>query len=563
MKKSVVYGNIVTMDEQQTRAQAMVVQDGKIAFVGSKEDAIAMIDDNTEVINLESSTIFPGFVDAHSHLGLLSTIMAGGPKVPYGDTYEDNVRDITKFIKENPGRELYKAFGYTPDPARGDPTHDLLDVIEIDGKKFDKPIIIKEVSGHASWLNKAAMEKFGVNKDMVKKYGEDVVTCNEDGDPLGCIKETPHYAVLGAIPVELEEAKEIFDEMQDMHLSRGISMIGDCGIDEGANPMVTAMAELAEEGKLKLKVRAYYQIFETCKDPLKEVERGIEYAKKYNYDNFKIVGFKIFLDGVNGGMSSWTINPYVGYKFKGEAYFGYKRWDYDRIDELAKIIRKANENNLFIEFHAIGSGAARFALDAIEKAQEGCDSSNYRNAVSHLYCVDKDDVPRFAKLNAIPVAAPQWYVLVPEEIVGEKMIYGDPEIDKNLDGNGYLDMGTLQSYLDTGAKLAFHTDGDPDQEIGRLLFCAVNKYDGFTDPEMKPRNIKEKMNAYDSMKCMTVNSAYALNEEKNVGTLEIGKKADFVVFDVDLTDETIMKDPKVCMVTPKSLYVNGEEVYKA
>ena len=556
-----IYGNIVTMNEKDPRAQAIAIKDGKIAFVGSKNDAQAFLDTDTEVIDFGSKTVYPGMIDVHNHMGLLSTIMVGGPKFSYGDSYEKNVRELTEFIKDNPGREFYKAYGYTPDPLVGDPTHDLLDAIEIDGKKIDKPIIITEISGHASWLNQAAMDKFGVNRDMVKKYGEDVVTCDADGEPLGCIKETPHYAVIGSIPIDLEEAKEIFLGIQEEHMAHGYTMIGDCGIDEGANPMVTAMGELAREGRFKLKVRAYYQIFETCEDPLKEVDRAVGYAKKYNCDSFKIVGIKVFLDGVNGGLSAWSLKPYAGYKFKGKPYSGYKRWNYDRIDELAAIIRKANENGLSIELHAIGSGAARYALDVIEKAQEGIEHPDFRNAVSHLYCVDKDDVPRFGKLNAIPVVAPQWYVFVAEELEGEKMIYGDPEKDKDLEGQGYLDMGTMQSYLDTGATCAFHSDGAPDDVPSRLFFNAVNKYDPIMDPEMKPRNFKEHMSAYDAVKCFTVNSAYVLKEEENVGTLEAGKQADFVVYDVDFTDETVMADPKVCGILPKAMYINGEKIY--
>ena len=556
-----IYGNIITMNEQNSRAQAMSIREGRIEFVGSKADAQAFLDVDTKVIDFGSKVIYPGMIDAHNHMGLLSTVIAGGPRFAYGDSYEKNVQELTEYIKENPGKEMYKAYGYSPDPLVGDPTHDLLDAIEIDGKKFDKPIIVTEVSGHASWLNKAAMEKFGVNREMVEKYGEDVVTCDSDGEPLGCIKETPHYAVLGSIPVDLEEAKEMFVEISEDHLKHGYTMIGDCGIDEGANPMVTAMGELAREGRFRLKVRAYYQIFESSAEPLKEVDRAIEYAKKYNCDSFKIIGIKIFLDGVNAGLSAWSLKPYVGYKFKGKPYSGYKRWDYDRIEELAKIIRKANENGLSVELHAIGSGAARYALDVIEKAQAGIEHPDFRNAVSHLYCVDKDDIPRFGKMNAIPVVAPQWYVFVPAEIEGEKMIYGDPEKDKNLEGQGYLDIGPMQSYIDTGAICAFHSDGAGDDVPSRLFFNAVNKYDPIMDPNMKPRNYKEHMNAYDAVKCMTVNSAYVLKEEDNLGTLEKGKQADFVVYEVDFTDEDVITNPMVCGILPKAMYINGEKIY--
>ncbi len=555
-------GNVITMDEENPTAEAFLVKDGKITYIGSEEEARKLCSPNTEIKNFGSKYIYPGMIDVHSHIGLLSTMMGGGALFQQpNETYEQTVERMTKYIKENQDdREIYKAYCFTPDPKRGPPTHNLLNAIEIDGKKFDKPIVIVDVSGHQSWMNQVAMDKFGVNKKMVEKYGRDVVPCDENGDPIGCVKETPHFTIMGSIPVDLNEAKEMFLDIQTVHLADGYSMIGDCGLKEGANQMVTAMAQLAEEGKLKLKIRAYYEIMESCEKPLEEVDRVIEFAKKYNYDTFKIVGIKIFLDGVNEGMTSWTLEPYVGYQFEGKPYDGFKRWNYDRIDELAKIIEKANENGLSVELHAIGSGAARYALDAIELAQEGCDNPDFRNAVSHLYYVDKEDIPRFAELNVSPVTAPQWYVFTNETAINaEKLIYGDPEKDK-VERKGYLDIGPLQSHLDAGSNMAFHSDGQPGTSAARIIFTAVNKYDPSVDPKMALRNIEERISAYDAVKCLTVNSAYVLNEEENVGMLKVGMQADFVVYDINLTDDEAMKDPKACGYFPVHSYINGKEI---
>lgn len=109
--------------------------------------------------------------------------------------------------------------------------------------------------------------------------------------------------------------------------------------------------------------------------------------------------------------------------------------------------------------------------------------------------------------------------------------------------------------------MAFHSDGDPDVEISRILYAAVNKVDLFEDPNMRPRNIKEKMQPYDALKCMTTNSAYVLKEEDTVGSLEAGKQADFIVYDIDFTNEEAMKDTKTCGIAPKHLYINGQKQF--
>ena len=94
LANKVIYGNIVTMNEKQPRAQAMAIRDGRIAFVGSKDEAQAFLGKDTEVVDFGSETVYPGMIDVHNHMGLLSTVMSGGPHFTYGDSYEKNVRDI-------------------------------------------------------------------------------------------------------------------------------------------------------------------------------------------------------------------------------------------------------------------------------------------------------------------------------------------------------------------------------------------------------------------------------------------------------------------------------------
>ena len=126
LANKVIYGNIVTMNEKQPRAQAMAIRDGRIAFVGSKDEAQAFLGKDTEVVDFGSETVYPGMIDVHNHMGLLSTVMSGGPHFTYGDSYEKNVRELIEFIKENPGRDFYRAYGYSPDPLIGTEVLDLI-----------------------------------------------------------------------------------------------------------------------------------------------------------------------------------------------------------------------------------------------------------------------------------------------------------------------------------------------------------------------------------------------------------------------------------------------------
>ncbi len=562
---SVLYGKIVTMNDKGNIAEAVAVKDGKIVFVGSAKDAKEHIGQHTNVYDYGYNVIYPGFIDGHTHIGLVSTMLVDGIILDGEAKLRQNAEIIKAYIEKNPGKKFYRGLGFWVFPDDDDPpTHEVLDKYASD----QVPIIIAGGGGHAALLNQKAIEYFHV-KDMIAAYGTDGIKVDEKGEPTGYLLETPRFNLFQELPISKEDLKEFFLNWQENSLNYGFSTICDAGIVETEKlPMVSAYRELAEEGKLKIKVRALCEITETTKDPIKEVDKIAKLAAECNNDYFKITGIKIFLDGVVEALTTWTLKPYTAEAGKGDNYYGYIRWNEDRKEELTKIVKYANEKGLQVHMHAIGEGAANYALDCYEAAYKALPKIDARNAVAHLTYVTDGMPKRFADNKVIAVVNPTWSTWKYGTKEDEIKVYGETEA-KN--------MYKIRSFIGAGAVTSFHTDsaGTPLEQIfvattRRTVKDAQIALDRsqYSEQILKIypdefRGTEETIDGITSLKCLTQNPAYQLKEDKNLGSIEVGKAADFTIFNVNLTDDTVTKNVAVTNATLLSVFSNGRMIFPA
>ena len=562
---SVFMGKIVTMDDKGTTAEAVAVKDGKIVFVGNAEDAQEYIGSDTDVYDYGYNAIYPGFIDGHSHMGLVATMLIDGAMLDGNAKLRQNAELVKAYIEENPGKEVYKGLGFWVFPDDDDPpTHEVLDKYASD----QVPVIIAGGGGHAALLNQKAIEYFHV-KDLISVYGTDGIKVDENGEPTGYLMETPRFDLFQLIPISKEDLKEFFLIWQENSLHNGFTTICDAGIVETEQlPMVSAYKELAEEGKLKVKVRALCEITETTPDPIQEVDKIAQLAAECDNDYFKITGIKVFLDGVVEALTTWTLNPYTVEAGKGDNYYGYIRWNEDRKEELTEIVKYANERGLQVHMHAIGEGAANYALDCYEAAYKALPEIDARNAVAHLTYVTEDMPKRFADNKVIAVVNPTWSTWKYGTKEDEIKVYGETEA---------RNMYKIKSFIDAGAVTSFHTDsaGTPLEQI----FVAATRrtvkdaqialnYSQYSEQAIKTypdetRGDEERIDGITSLKCLTQNPAYELKEENNLGSIEVGKTADFTIFNTDLTDNTVVTDVSVTDATLLSVFSNGRMIFPA
>lgn len=559
----VFVGKVVTMDAEGTVAEAVAVKDGKIVFVGTVDDSKEYMGMDTNIHDYGNKVIYPGFIDGHSHMGLVATMLIDGGILSANDTLRQDAEVMKKYIEEHPGKEVYKGLGFwIHDDDEDKPTHEVLDKYASD----QVPIIIAGGGGHAALMNQKAIEHFKL-KELIDVYGTDGIKVDENGEPTGYVVETPRFDLFQQIPISKDELKEFFVARQDECLKQGFSCICDAGIVETEKlPMVTAYKELAEEGRLKVKVRALCEIAEISKDPLKEVDKIAELAAGCDNDYFKITGVKIFLDGVVEALTTWTLNPYTKEAGKGDNYYGYIRWNDDRKEELTEIIKHANEKGLQVHMHSIGEGAANYGLDCYEAAHKALPDVDARNALAHLTYVTEDMPKRFADNKVIAVVNPTWSTWKCGTKEDEIRVYGETEA-KN--------MYKIKSFIDAGAVTSFHTDSSGT--AAEQIFCAATRREmmaaklvsdaNYFSEELakvlpdETRGLEESIDGLTCLKCLTVNPAYLLKEENNLGSIEVGKSADFVVYEKDFTDDNVVKDVSCADAVLISVISNGGMVY--
>ena len=562
---SVFTGKIVTMDDKGTVAEAVAVKDGKIMFVGSIDDVKKYAGPETVVHDYGENAIYPGFIDGHSHMGLVATMLIDGAILDGKVKLRQNAELVKEYIEQNPGKEVYKGLGFWVFPDDEDPpTHEVLDKYASD----QVPIIIAGGGGHAALLNKKAIEYFKL-KDMISVYGTDGIKVDENGEPTGYVVETPRFDLFQLIPISKEELKEFFLVQQNNCIKQGFTCICDAGIVETEKlPMVSAYRELADEGKLKIKVRALCEIADVSKEPLKEVEKIAKLAEECDNEYFKITGVKVFLDGVVEALTTWTLKPYTKEAGKGDNYYGYIRWNEDRKEELTEIIKYANEKGLQVHMHAIGEGAADYGLDCYEAAYKALPDTDARNALAHLTYVTGDMPKRFADNKIIAVVNPTWSTWKPGTKEDETKVYGETEA-KN--------MYKIKSFVDSGVVTSFHTDssGTAAEQIFSAVTRRENKaahigkdYKMFSIEAKKAfpderRGEEECIDGLTSLKCLTNNPAYLLKEENNLGSIEVGKAADFTIYDLDFTEEGVAEDVSCVDATLVSIISNGRMIFPA
>lgn len=543
--EKIIIGNIITMDENNPRAEAVAIRDGVIVSVGSKSEVKKSVSKSAKVLNYRGRTVYPGFLESHTH-GMLAGQRAIGQARLFEiqpTDYDKYAEVIKKFIEDNPDKEVYVAAGWSED---GTP----VDYRYLDNILNDKPLILNTDGGHSALLNTKAMEMFGIDDAAVKKYGTDLVRVGADGHPNGYICEEPAIELLGKLPATLSDIKEYLLAWQEIALSEGVTAVADAGVELLTDVALQAYKELQEEGKLVLRTNAFLMVNDNEPDPAGKIKDVVKKAESLNGEYFKVVGVKAFLDGVIEAHTGWLLEDYSD----APGYHGIER--FNDTDKMTKLIVEAQKHGLSVHVHSIGDGAARFMLDCIKKAEEITGDKDQRNMMAHLQLVADEEIKLMADTNTIAIVAPLWTPFFPDETVQERVYIGRERSD-----NTY----PIKSFVDAGAKIAFHSDYpiSPNINIPIAIFIAETRgysESGMEEFESTRRNTKEAINRQQSLEAVTTNVAYAWHQEDRMGSIAPGKLANFTVADKDFLKCDIMDLPDAKIM---ATIIDGEIVYKA
>lgn len=530
MKKIYFGGDIITMRQEKDAPEAVVVEDEKIAYVGSLAQAKKLCEtDKAEEIDLTGRTLMPSFIDAHSHFsqvaqGILTCDLSEA------ESFEEIYSALKSYLEEKNIDEsgIVFANGYDHNFLKEErhPDKQLLDRVS-----ETVPIYISHASGHMGVANSALLQAAGLSADTPDPEGGRFGR-NEDGSLNGYVEEVPALmkVLLPAMSRMKADMGQQMNLAQELYLKYGITTA-----QEGAAMAqgVQGLAQYAALGALKLDLVAYILENEY------EQDRSVlaEYYGRYK-NGLKVGGAKIILDGSPQGKSAWLSKPYEG----ESTYCGYPAHE-DSYVEAAAL--RAVKGGYQLLAHCNGDAASQQFLDSYQKALQIVENPDMdlRPVMIHCQTVRKEQLDRMKELH-----------MLPSIFIGHTYYWGDVHL-KNLGAERGANISPVKWALERGLVYNFHQDAPVTKpDMLHSVWCAVNRI----TRKGQPIGQEQCISVYDALKGVTINAAYAYHEEAVKGTLEAGKLADMVILDKNplKVDKMAVKEIQV-LETIK----NGKSVY--
>ncbi len=511
---------IYTVDSSFTMAEAMAIKDGKIVATG-KNDEILKKYTAIESIDAGGKALYPGFIDAHAHFigygrSLFQVDLYGT------STWEEAVERVKAFAAKNPDIPWIQGRGWDQNkwPGKTYPTNALLNTLFP-----NTPVVLQRIDGHASIANQKAMDLAGI------KAGQTIVGGSielKDGKLTGVLIDNADDKVYQQIPAPTKETYQQWLSAAEKNcFEQGLTTITDCGV---GYEDVERIDTLQQEGKLSMR------IFAMLSDNDANLEKYLK-SGPYKTDKLFVNGFKVYADGALGSRGACLIQPYQD----KAGWSGFLLRNKSHYDSLAQVLAGTKFQMCT---HAIGDSANREILHVYNKYLKGKNDRRWR--IEHAQIINVNDFNLFGSASIVPSVQPThatsdmyWAA----ERLGTERLKGGYAYKQLLQQNGWIPLGTDFPVEDISPFKTF-------------LASAVRK-----DAKGFPANGFQMENALsreETIRGMTIWAAKASFLEKEVGSLEVGKKADFILLDKDLMK---VPDNEILQTKVLATYLGGKKVH--
>lgn len=515
-------GEILTMRSESDSPEAVLIEKGKIKFVGSRAEAETLCREDCQMVDLGGRTLLPGFIDPHSHISMAAQF------VDYADLsacedFEDIVSELAAYRDEHAVRPDGIIIGHGYD-------HNFLkegrhpDKRVLDRVSTETPVYLFHTSGHMGVANSKLLELAGVNETTADPQGGKFGRMPGSLEPDGYVEESGAMAqiLMKVFPRMAGDNAARLEKVQQLYLQYGVTTVQD-GAASADN--VRDLAAMAELGKLKVDVVAYIVVQENPEELFAEYP---EYDGHY-HNRYKLGGCKIILDGSPQGRSAWLTAPYEGER----EYRGYPTYS---DDDVARDVRVCVDAGRQLLAHCNGDAAADQFLRAYRKAVDSSVNPKcgaLRPVMIHCQTVRDDQLDEMSALR-----------MIPSIFVSHVYYWGDVH-EKNLGHARAAHISPARSAFARGLAVNFHQDTPvvpPD--MLHTVWCAVNRL----TRSGAVLGADERISVYEALEAVTCNAAYAYFEEDRKGTIEAGKCADLVILDRNpLSCDTLkLRDIVVC-----------------
>lgn len=519
-------GRIVTVDPVFSIHEAMAVEAGRISAVGTRAEIEELRGARTRVVDLQGRTVLPGLIDSHVHITGAAMTEYYHP-LPSMETIADVlsfIRARTEELEDGEWIFLRQVF-ITRLREQRYPTRE-----ELDRAAPNNPVNF--ATGPDSMLNSMALAVSGIDRDFQLPEDETgQVERDEDGEPTGMLRglRGRHVAMVlpGRPPTEQDHYERVQELLQD-YLSNGLTTVA----DRDATPdMLDRFARMRSEGELPLRLVVYHSLDTDL--PISEVTGNIRRIARHPWreggdDRLRLAGVKVFLDGGMLTGSAYMREPWGVSEIYGINDPGYRGVLSIPKQRLRSMVAEAVRQDLQFTAHAVGDGAVHLLLDVYGDVAKERSIGAARPNITHSNFMSLETVRVAARLGVTIDIQPVWLYMdgatLLKQFGTERMRYFQP----------------LQTLFREGAVAG--GGSDHMQKIGAMR--AVNPYNPFfgmwiaLTREMRwseeRLNAGEALNREQAIRFYTANNAWLLKMEDDIGSLELGKRADFVVLDRDI-----------------------------
>jgi predicted amidohydrolase YtcJ len=524
---------IYTSNDEQWTAEAVASKDGEIIFVGSNADAQMYMCGSANILDMAGNTVYAGFTDSHQHLEGVGrrTVTLSLFGIP---TLAETVSTIQEWAADIPDGSWVQGRGWIErewtDERR------FLNKYDVDFFTADKPLFMPRADGVSALVNSKALEMAGITRDTPDPEGGRFER-ELDGTPTGYVLANAMNAFRDIIPPETDAyLKANLQRGLNSNAALGWTQTQDAGM---SYRLVELMKEIHAEGNMSHRVYAAIQVDEAQQ----MIERGRETTSD---DMFDVRGIKVFIDGTLGSRGAALIDNYSDADHNGFMNRTTK-------EELMPILYESLRKGIQIETHVIGDRAVRSLLDWYQEARNTVPRSEWasedlRWRMEHAQIIPPDDQQRFVDMGVIPSMQPSHGIgdlnFAPDRLGPDRLGYAYP----------------WQQLVDRGLMIIAGSDAPVEAGDPRIEFYAAvarKRLDGTSGPGWHPELAVSRETA---LKMLTIWPAHGAFQEGLRGSVEVGKYADFTIFNNDL-----MTIPETDILTSENVMtiVGGNITYQA
>jgi len=509
-------GSILTMEGMQPKyAEALLVKDGKIVFVGSKQQAERLANTQVQYINLNNKTLLPSFIDAHSHVNMVGfhQMVANLYPMPDGSVSDINslVNVMNTWKTQNPavikmmgGWILGNGYDDAQLSEQRHPT-----ASDLDRVSKDQPVMILHQSGHLASVNHKALELLNFNQNTPNPEGGVIRREANSNVPNGVLEESALFTAIGSIfkDVPPQVMFQIAQKGIDAYVKNGFTTVQEGRADQGTTEMWHA---LAKQNQLPIDVVSYPDITTSQEYMLKQ-------GSSRQYDqHFRIGGVKISLDGSPQGKTAWLTQPYlIPPEGKDKNYKGYPAIKDNQ--QVNQYINLAFKQGWQVLAHANGDAAIDQFIGAVKDATLKQGKADRRSVLIHSQTIRDDQLDQLKALDIIP----SFFSL-------HTFYWGDWHRQQTLGEARAARISPTASALKKQLIFTEHHDAPvvPPNSL-MMLDATVNR----VTRSNYVLGADERVSPYMALKSMTDWAAYQYFEDQHKGTITQGKLADLVILD--------------------------------